>query len=155
FWRGGLGRKLGLLALAVGVGLGAWGLYQLSGGVVRGINSPTLPPLLRGAAARTPRLPPDVTPVLGAVARAARVGALVLLLLTSFGSILVALYLSGDIDMLLVAPVPMRAVFVVKFFGALLLQYALLLLLLGPALLGYGRGMGYGAAYVFTTLLVL
>src|SRR6185295_9808620 len=66
-----------------------------------------------------------------------------------------SLYLSGDTDMLLVAPVPMRAVFVVKFFGGLIVPYILLFGLLGPALFGYGQGLGYGAAFFVMAILVL
>jgi len=79
-------------------------------------------------------------------------GTLVLLVLTSFTTVLSSLYLSGDIDMLLAAPVPMRAVFVVKFFGGLLTPYTLLAFLLGPFLLGFGHGLGFGAAYFATAI---
>jgi ABC-2 type transport system permease protein len=69
--------------------------------------------------------------------------------------VLTSLYLSGDTDMLLAAPVPMRAVFVVKFFGGLIVPYVLLFGLLGPALLGYGQGLGYGPAFYVTAVLAL
>jgi len=75
--------------------------------------------------------------------------------LTSFTTVLTSLYLSGDTDMLLAAPVPMRAVFIVKFFGGLIVPYTLLFGLLGPALFGYGQGLGYGAAFYVTAVLVL
>jgi ABC-2 type transport system permease protein len=58
-------------------------------------------------------------------------------------------------DMLLVAPVPMRAVFVVKFFAGLAVQYLLLLALLGPVLVGYGQGMGYGPLYQLCAIIAL
>jgi ABC-2 type transport system permease protein len=58
-------------------------------------------------------------------------------------------------DMLLAAPVPMRAVFVVKFFGGLLVPYLLLFFLLGPFLLGFGQGLGWGLAFFITALLAL
>jgi ABC-2 type transport system permease protein len=57
--------------------------------------------------------------------------------------------------MLVAAPVPMRAVFVVKLFGGLVTPYLLLFVLLGPALVGYGQGLGYGPAFFVALLLVL
>jgi hypothetical protein len=58
-------------------------------------------------------------------------------------------------DMLLTRPVPMRAVFIVKFFSGLLPQYGLLFVLLGPVLLGYGHAMGYGWLYLLAALATL
>ncbi|NJN19342.1 MAG: hypothetical protein HC822_25365 [Oscillochloris sp.] len=154
-WRGSLRSKIGLVALLGLIGLGAFGLYGLSRVIAAGLRSEEFAEILREAAAVTPELPSDITPYLTAVPGAALFGALVLLVLSSFGGLLNTLYLSGDIDMLLVAPVPMRAVFTVKFFAALGPLYAALLGLLGPALIGYGLGLGYGAGYVIMALLVL
>lgn len=155
FWRGRIGSKLGTLALLALGGFGAFGIYGFTRFVVRGLRSPELAALLREAAAENPAIPADPAPLLAALPSAVLLGALTLLVFSSFSSLLNSLFLSGDIDMLLVAPVPMRAVFVVKFFGGLLLQYAILLLLLGPVLLGYGQGMGYGVLYQICALLAL
>lgn len=155
FWRGKLSSKLGLVALAALVTLGAIALYSFTRFVVRALRSPELAELLREAAAETPGLPTDVAPLLAAVPSLVLLGALGLLVFSSFSSLLSSLYLSGDIDMLLVAPVPMRAVFVVKFFGGLLTQYLILFAFLAPVLLGYGQAMGYGAFYVLCAALAL
>jgi len=157
-WRGKIGRKIGWVVLAVGLGFAAWGIYTLMGAAVELLNSAEFAEILQEAAAEAPpgtTFPTDVRPYLVALPSTAMFGALVLLVLTSFGTVLSSLYLSGDIDMLLVAPVPMRAVFVVKFFGGLVLPYILLFLLLGPALLGFGQGMGYGPVYYLAALLAL
>lgn len=155
FWRGKLRRKLGIVMLLALAGFAAWGLYRFSSFVVRAINSPQFAEALRTAARDIPNLPADITPVLQAIPSIALFGALILLIFSSFSSVLSSLYLSGDMDMLLVTPVPMRAVFIVKFFGGLLTQYVLLFALLAPALLGYGQGMGYGWGYILMALLTL
>lgn len=155
FWRGRLTGKLGLLALTAMAAVGAFGLYRFTGAVVASLRSPEVAALLREAAAVTPGLPADPGPLLAAIPSIVLLGALTLLVFSSFGSLLSSLFLSGDLDMLLAAPVPIRAVFVVKFFGGLLPQYAVLLVLLGPVLLGYGRGMGYGPLYHAGAVLAL
>lgn len=157
FWRGKIGRKIALMFLAVVLAFGAYGLYWLMNAGVRFITSPVFRRQLE-IAARSPRgigIPTDITPFLLALPSLALFAALVLLILTSFTTLLTSLYLSGDTDMLLVAPVPMRAVFVVKFFGGLLVPYVLIFFLLGPALLGYGQGMGFGAAFFVSAVVVL
>ncbi|MCU0490045.1 MAG: hypothetical protein MUD01_00450 [Chloroflexaceae bacterium] len=155
FWRGKLIRKIGIVVGAAVLGLAMWGLYQLSGLIVGGIRSPEFARALARAAETNPQLPTDITPYLLAVPSVTLFGALLMLVLSSFNSILSSLYLSGDIDMLLVAPVPMRSVFIVKFFGGLLPQYLLLFAFVAPILLGFGQGMGYGVVYYMATLLTL
>lgn len=158
-WRGKLGRKIGLVALALGLCAAAYGLYWLTRGIVSGITSPEFAEFLTRAASSGGGLPAgfslDVRTYLLAIPAAVLFGALVLLVLTSFTTVLSSLYLSGDIDMLLAAPVPMRAVFVVKFFGGLLVPYMLLLFLLGPFLLGFGQGLGFGAVYFVAAMSAL
>jgi ABC-2 type transport system permease protein len=162
FWRGKLRRKIGLLALLALLAFGAYGLYWLMGAAVRFFTSPFFFRALADAARRDPTLGlpaqitrADIQPYLDALPSQALFLALAVLVLTSFTTVLTSLYLSGDTDMLLAAPVPMRAVFVVKFFGGLIVPYALLFGLLGPALFGYGQGLGYGAAFYITAVLVL
>ncbi len=157
FWRGKVRRKIGIGLLLLLVSAAAWGLYNFTGFVVRGISSPQFQTLLREAAAQDPtlNLPADITPFLQLVPSVVLFAALIMLVFSSFSSVLSSLYLAGDIDMLLVAPVPLRAVFIVKFFDGLLPQYLLLFALLGPVLLGYGQGMDYGLFYIFTALLFL
>jgi ABC-2 type transport system permease protein len=155
FWRGRLVRKLGILALAALILFGAFGFYSFARFVVRALRSPQLLEVLREAATRNPDIPSDPAPYLAAVPSVVLLAALGLLVFSSFSSLLNSLFLSGDMDMLLVAPVPMRAVFVVKFFGGLLAQYLLLAALLGPVLLGYGQGMGYGPLYHLSAVIAL
>jgi ABC-2 type transport system permease protein len=162
FWRGKAARKIGLLALLVVLAFGAYGVYWLMSAAVRFFSSPRFLRALADAARQDPSLGlpaqitrADIQPYLDALPSQVLFLALVMLVLTSFTTVLTSLYLSGDTDMLLAAPVPMRAVFIVKFFSGLLLPYILLFGLLGPALLGYGQGLGYGAPFFATTVLVL
>jgi ABC-2 type transport system permease protein len=162
FWRGKIGRKIGLLALLALLAFGAYGLYWVMGAALRFFTSQQFFRLLERAASRDPSLglPTQVTRAdvqlyLDALPSQVLFFALVVLILTSFTTVLTSLYLSGDTDMLLAAPVPMRAVFVVKFFGGLIVPYVLLFGLLGPALLGYGQGLGYGPAFYVAAVLAL
>jgi ABC-2 type transport system permease protein len=157
FWRGKLGRKVMLVVALALVGLAAYGAYALMYEAVRVVTSPAFLAELRETAAAQPEanLPTTFQPFLDALPSIALAGASFIVLLTSFGTVLSSLYLSGDIDALLVAPVPMRAVFVVKFFGALLSTYVLLFLLLGPLLLAYGRALGFAPAFYAAAVLAL
>ena len=155
YWRGSIRRKIGLIFVVVLLAFAAWGLNWLMSAAIELVTGPDFTEMLRRAARETPGLPTDFRPYLLALPSMALFAALLLLIFTSFSSVLSALYLSGDIDMLVVAPVPMRAVFVVKFFSGLLVPYALLWLLLGPALVGYGRGMHFGAAFFLLLAVVL
>jgi hypothetical protein len=157
FWRGKLLSKLGTVTLVLLACFGAWLVYTLMQGAVRAFNSAEFQAALERAARLNPDagIPADVRPFVAALPSMALFATFVLLLLTSFSTVLSSLYLSGDLDMLVAAPVPMRAVFVVKLFGGLVAPYLLLLVLLGPALLGYGRGLGYGPAYYIVAIVSL
>ena len=74
-------------------------------------------------------------------------GAFLGVLLTSFGVLLQSLYLAGDMDFLLSAPIPIRAVFLTKLLQAILPNFALLGLLSFPLLFGLGSVGGYNAVY--------
>jgi ABC-2 type transport system permease protein len=158
FWRGKIGVKIGTVVVLAVLGLVAFVLYNLMSFAVRGITSPNFVELLQEARREQPELniPTDFIPYLDALPSLALFAALITLIFTSFSSVLSSLYLSGDIDTLLAAPIPMRAVFVVKFFGGLVTPYLLLFVLLGPALFGYGQGRDFGPAfYVFGALILL
>lgn len=158
FWRGKIGRKIMLLALAAGLAFAAYGLYWLLRSAVSWINSPAFARALAQAVRDAPPgvvIPTDIGPYLLALPSLALFFALALMVLTSFTTVLSSLYLSGDLDMLLVTPAPMRAVFIVKFFGGLIVPYLLMFFLLGPALIGYGQGMGFGPAFFVATVLTL
>ena len=77
------------------------------------------------------------------------------ILLTSFGLLLQALYLSGDMDFLLSAPVPMRAVFLSKLLQAIVPNLALISLLVLPILFGLGSAEGFNPLYFPLVLLLL
>jgi len=155
FWRSKISRKILVILVVFGLGAAAYGLYQLTRNIVQGLTSPDFAEFLARAARTTPGLSMDVQLYLLAVPSAVLFFALALMVLTSFTTVLSSLYLSGDMDMLLAAPVPMRAVFVVKFFGGLLVPYLLLFFLLGPFLLGFGQGLGWGAAFFVIAFVVL
>ncbi|HET7009825.1 MAG TPA: hypothetical protein VFI11_03535 [Anaerolineales bacterium] len=69
------------------------------------------------------------------------------ILLTSFGVLLQALYLANDMDFLLSAPVPMRAVFLTKLLQAIVPNFAIIVLLGLPLLFGLGAEGGYHSIY--------
>ncbi len=75
------------------------------------------------------------------------------ILLTSFGVLLQALYLSGDMDFLLASPVPIRAVFIAKLLQAVLPNFSLLALFGLPVL--YGLGLAEHYNFLFYPLVLL
>jgi len=76
-------------------------------------------------------------------------------LLTSFGVLLQALYLSGDMDFLLATPVPIRAVFITKLLQAVLPNFALFSLFGIPMLFGLGISNGYHLSYYPLVILLM
>ncbi|HVM72031.1 MAG TPA: hypothetical protein VMT91_09740 [Anaerolineales bacterium] len=77
------------------------------------------------------------------------------ILFSSFGVLLQALYLSGDMDFLLASPVPIRAVFVTKLMQAVLPNFGLVLLFGLPLLYGLGITGHYNLLYYPLVLLVM
>ena len=77
------------------------------------------------------------------------------ILFTSFGVLLQALYLAGDMDFLLAAPVPMRAVFISKLTQAILPNLGLFALFGLPVLYGLGASEGYNFLYYPLVLVVI
>ena len=75
------------------------------------------------------------------------VAVFIMLLFSGFGTALSSLYLSGDMELLLATPIPMRAVFVSKFITGLAFIYFLLLGFGLPYLIGTGLGLGYHWSY--------
>ncbi len=154
-WRGSLRRKIGWIVLLAFLAFGSFGIYSFVRVVVWALSSPEFQVALQEMALENPDMPSDFRPYMNALPGLVLLGTLLMLLLSSFSSLLNSLYLSGDMDMLLVAPVPMRAVFTVKFFGGLLVQYLLIFALIGPVLLGYGHGLGYGLLYGVSAVVIL
>jgi ABC-2 type transport system permease protein len=78
-----------------------------------------------------------------------------IVLLSSLGAALNSFYLASDLDLLVAAPIPMRAIFAAKYAEGLGIGYLLLFALGGPALVGLGVGAGYPGLYFVAAVLVL
>jgi len=77
------------------------------------------------------------------------------IMFSSFGVLLQALYLSGDMDFLLSSPVPIRAVFVTKLLQAVLPSFGLAALFGLPVLYGLGITGHYSLLYYPLVLLTM
>jgi ABC-2 type transport system permease protein len=100
----------------------------------------------------------DPQPFIEAIPALILTGLFLGILLTSFGVLLQAMYLSGDMDFLLASPVPIRAVFVAKLLQAVLPNFAFISLFGLPVLFGLGISGGYTLLYyplVLLTMIVL
>jgi ABC-2 type transport system permease protein len=100
----------------------------------------------------------DVNPFLQAMPVIIFTGLFAGILLSSFGVLLQALYLAGDMDFLLASPVPIRAVFVTKLLQAVLPNFGLISLFGLPVLYGLGLAGNYNFLYyplVLLTMVVL
>lgn len=82
-------------------------------------------------------------------------GLFIAVLLTSFGGLLQALYLTGDMDFLMAAPVPIRAVFIAKLVQAVAPVFALVSFFGLPILIGLGLSGGYNPLYYPLLLLAM
>ncbi len=82
-------------------------------------------------------------------------GAFLGIILTSFGVLLQALYLANDMDFLLAAPIPIRAVFLSKLLQAILPNFILIMLFGLPVLFSHGEAGGYNILYFPMVLVVL
>jgi ABC-2 type transport system permease protein len=97
----------------------------------------------------------DVTPFLQAMPVLIFTALFLGILLSSFGVLLQALYLSGDMDFLLSSPVPIRAVFVTKLLQAVLPNFGLITLFGLPVLYGLGLAGHYNLLYYPLVLLTM
>jgi hypothetical protein len=132
---------VGLLALLGVAGAMFWGSWQLLGF----LRSPALKQVVGM----------DPAPLLQAVPVLVFTGLFLGILLSSFGLLLQALYLSGDMDFLLSSPVPIRAVFVAKLLQAVLPNFGLFTLFGLPILFGLGAAGGYNLLYYPFVLLTM
>jgi ABC-2 type transport system permease protein len=82
-------------------------------------------------------------------------GAFLAIFLTSFGVLLQALYLANDMDFLLAAPIPIRAIFLSKLLQAVLPTFLLVMLFGLPVLFGLGVAGGYHILFFPLVLVVL
>ena len=144
FRRAKLRRKIGMVVLALLVLAGLGFAFFLSWLFLRFLNSPELAQYMGNF---SPLL--ESIPVLVVSASA------VVILFTSFGVLLQALYLAGDMDFLLSAPIPIRAIFITKLLQAILPNLGLVLLFGLPVLYGLGVSSGYTLLYYPLVLVVL
>ena len=149
FWRGTLARKLRAVALLAVVLAISYGLYRFSAAIVHVLQEPDPYGL------RTPAQVAETTRLLTALPSLAFAIATVPLLVSSVSFALAAFYLATDLDLMLVTPVPMRSVFVARFVEGLLPIYGLLLVIILPALAGYGAAQGFGVGYAAALLVTL
>ncbi len=143
FRHASLRRKIGTIAvttlfvgLLVGAFIGSWALLNL-------LRSPQLAQVI------------DLAQVLDALPTVILSGAFLTILLTSFGVLLQSLYLARDMDFLMAAPIPVRAVFLSKLILAILPNFALLSLFGLPLLFGLGASAGYSALFYPLVVLLL
>jgi ABC-2 type transport system permease protein len=149
FRRARLRNKIGMGVLGVvllGVLVGAFVLSIL---VLNALRSPQLAQVVSDPDRMLASIPVLVVTI-----------AFVAILITSFGLLLQALYLAGDMDFLLSSPLPMRAVFLSKQLQAILPNYALVMFVGLPVLFGLGISQGYNFLYyplvvIMLTLLTL
>lgn len=132
---------IGLVALAVFVGFIFWLSFLLLGF----LRSPNL----------TEYVGLDVLPFLQAIPALIFSAMFLAILLTSFGVLLQALYLSGDMDFLLTSPVPIRAVFITKLLQAVLPTFGLASVFALPVLFGLGISGGYNLLYYPLVVLMM
>jgi len=133
-WRASRRRKIGMFFAAFGLAALAGFLVFASWGIL--------------SVMRRPEVAQFVTPDLIRAVPVLFTGATFLAgLLTNFGALLQTLYLSGDMEFLLAAPIPTRAVFVAKLVQAVLPNFLFMSLFNLPALIGLGIAQGYNVTY--------
>lgn len=144
FRRGRLGRKIAqviLLLLVVGVMAFVFAMTRL---VLDFLQSPTFLSVM-----------PDLPDFAGSLPVMLLGASFFGILLTSFGVLLQALYLAGDMDFLLSAPVPIRAVFLSKLLQAILPNFGFIGVLTLPLLFGLGSAQGYNVLYYPLVVIVI
>jgi len=97
----------------------------------------------------------DLHSILASIPALTLTALFVMTLLTSFGLLLQAMYLAGDMDFLLATPVPIRAVFIAKLLQAVLPNFALFSLFGIPILFGLGISNGYNVSYYLSAILLM
>jgi ABC-type multidrug transport system fused ATPase/permease subunit len=149
FRAGRLRRKIGMILLYVGILIFAVFVFVVSWLLLWLLRSPDLAKFLAEQGQ------PSIAPFLESVPVLILAGSFLALMLSSFGVLLQALYLAGDMDFLLSAPVPVRAVFVSKQLQAILPNFGLVALFGLPVLLGLGASGGYNFLYYPMVVIVL
>lgn len=132
-----LGRKIGTIFIWLMLAGLAYFILSVSRWLLGFIHSPELAKYV-GI---------DLLPLLNSIPAVILTALFIGTLLTSFGVLLQALYLSGDMEFLLATPVPIRAVFIAKLLQAVLPNFALISLFGLPILFGLGSSSGYTVIY--------
>ena len=148
-------RKFGLSMAGLGALAFAGFLIFISWGLLRFLNNPRVVEAVAGAGVEA-----GIGDLVNQLPVFLSAGVFIVGLFTSFGILLQSLYLSGDMEFLLGAPIPSRAVFLSKLVQSVFPNLVLLGVLSGPALVGLGLSQGYNLLYfvlvpVVLTLLVL
>jgi ABC-2 type transport system permease protein len=144
-----LRRKIGTIVVVLVTILFAGGVFAASWVLLGLLRSPELAKIL------AEQNQPTLAPFLETVPVLILAGAFLGILLTSFGVLLSALYLSGDLDFLMAAPVPIRAVFIAKQLQAILPNFGLIALFGLPVLFGLGAAGGYNFLYYPMVVIIL
>ncbi len=148
--RAKLRKKIGyIFLLFLGLGLIAFAIF-LTWGFVRLMSSPALQQAMQQQAEYE-----QLLTLFSTIPVAITGGAFVVLLLTSFGVLLQALYLAKDMDFLLAAPLPMRSVFLAKMIQSLLPNLGLVSLFGVPILFGLGAAWHYPWIYYPLVVVVM
>jgi ABC-2 type transport system permease protein len=138
-WRKAMTVGLGLLVLGVFVGT-----YMLTGALLRALDSPLIIQSGINPAAFLDAIPALVVS-----------SVFLLIMMASFRLLLQALYLSKDMDFLVSAPIPIRAVFLTKLLETVLPNFILVVAFGLPVLLCLGTAGGYHIIYYPLVFLVL
>jgi hypothetical protein len=149
FRAGRLRRKIGMVLIGLVVLAFAVFIFILSWLLLGLLRSPELAQFLSENNLGT------VDVFLGAIPVLILAGSFLAILLTSFGVLLQGLYLAGDMEFLLCAPVPARAVFITKMLQAILPNFGLISLFSLPVLFGLGASGGYNLLYYPLVVVVL
>lgn len=142
--RARLRRKIGMAFLGLLILGGFAAVFAGSWFILRFLRNPTLAVYIG-----------NISSILNSVPVFILAGAFLGILLTSFGVLLQALYLAGDMEFLLSAPVPVRAVFITKMLQAILPNLGLIGLFSLPVLYGLGISGGYTILYFPLVIVVL
>lgn len=156
FRRGTVGAKIGWIVAGIALAGGA-ALSGLAGfGLSRLLDFFARPEALAEMQELgLPVGPVDPQLLLGSLLSLLVVAVWGMVVLSSLGAALNNFYLSSDLDLLVAAPIPMRAIFAAKYAEGLGIGYLLLFALGGPALVGLGIGAGYAWPYYAAAVLVL
>ncbi len=134
--------SMGILGLLL---LGFLGFaFYISWLMLQGLQSPTLMEAMG-----------DTSQLIQSIPTLIFSGAFIGILITSFGVLLQALYLAGDMDFLLAAPIPIRAVFITKLLQAILPNFALISAFALPVLFGLGLSQSYSFLYYPLVIILL